>query len=135
MLTTNCDINEFRKVSGIYYIINLISKRKYIGSSINLYKRWKEHSRKTSNRELANDILKFGKENFIFKIVDYYETISVEELLKKELNELPQKQLVELCLSLSKYKKDNNWKCLYDLKFLLKLDFDIEKVFDLNYNT
>jgi hypothetical protein len=27
--------------------------------------------------------------------------------LKKELNELPQKQLVELCLSLSKYKKDN----------------------------
>lgn len=27
--------------------------------------------------------------------------------IKKELNELPQKQLVELCLSLSKYKKDN----------------------------
>lgn len=31
---------------------------------------------------------------------------SISEL-KKELNELPQKQLVELCLSLSKYKKDN----------------------------
>ncbi len=27
--------------------------------------------------------------------------------LKKELQELPQKQLVELCLTLSKYKKDN----------------------------
>ncbi len=27
--------------------------------------------------------------------------------LKKELNELPQKQLVELCLTLAKYKKDN----------------------------
>ncbi len=27
--------------------------------------------------------------------------------LKKELHELPQKQLVELCLSLAKYKKDN----------------------------
>ena len=27
--------------------------------------------------------------------------------LKKELHELPQKQLMELCLSLAKYKKDN----------------------------
>ncbi len=27
--------------------------------------------------------------------------------LKKELNELPQKQLIELCLHLAKYKKDN----------------------------
>lgn len=27
--------------------------------------------------------------------------------LKKELNELPQKQLLELCLTLAKYKKDN----------------------------
>ncbi len=27
--------------------------------------------------------------------------------LKKELNELPQKQLVELCLNVAKYKKDN----------------------------
>ncbi len=33
-------------------------------------------------------------------------TSSISEL-KKELNELPQKQLVELCLHLAKYKKDN----------------------------
>jgi hypothetical protein len=33
-------------------------------------------------------------------------TSSISEL-KKELHELPQKQLVELCLSLAKYKKDN----------------------------
>lgn len=31
---------------------------------------------------------------------------SISEL-KKELHEIPQKQLVELCLSLAKYKKDN----------------------------
>jgi hypothetical protein len=31
---------------------------------------------------------------------------SISEL-KKELNELPAKQLVELCLHLAKYKKDN----------------------------
>lgn len=31
---------------------------------------------------------------------------SISEL-KKELHELPQKQLVELCLNLAKYKKDN----------------------------
>jgi hypothetical protein len=31
---------------------------------------------------------------------------SISEL-KKELHDLPQKQLVELCLSLAKYKKDN----------------------------
>lgn len=33
-------------------------------------------------------------------------TASVSEL-KKELNELPPRQLVELCLTLAKYKKDN----------------------------
>lgn len=88
MLTTNCNIEDFRKVSGIYYIINLLTNKKYIGSSINLYKRWKGHSKKTSNKNLEIDIIKFGKENFIFKIVDWYETISINELLKKEQNHL-----------------------------------------------
>ena len=39
MLTTNCNIEEFRNVSGVYYIINLLTNRKYIGSSINIKNR------------------------------------------------------------------------------------------------
>lgn len=90
MLTTNCNIEEFKKVSGIYYIINLITHRKYIGSSTNLYSRWRDHSYKTSNKELQRDIIRFGISNFMFKIVDWYEMISIDKLMQIEDSHLDQ---------------------------------------------
>ena len=52
---------------------------------------------------------------------------SISEL-KKELHELPQKQLMELCLSLAKYKKDNNKKFIF-----VKNGFGIHPMFNTVY--
>lgn len=90
MLTTNCNIEELVKVSGIYYIINLITKKKYIGSSTNLYRRWINHSKKSSNFDLRCDIKLNGKENFIFVIKDTYDNISLPDLLLIEQEHLNQ---------------------------------------------
>lgn len=88
MLTANCDVNELSKVSGIYYIINLITKKKYIGSSTNLYRRWRDHSINSSNFELKKDINLHGIENFIFKVIDIYDNILLADLLKVEQEHL-----------------------------------------------
>ena len=57
--------------------------------------------------------------------------------LKKELNELPQKQLIELCITLSKYKKDNKELLDYLLfqahdksNFILEVKKEIDDHFD-----
>lgn len=88
MLTINCDIQELRKKAGIYYIINLVTKRKYIGSSFDLYRRWQDHSKYSSNFELKQDIKQVGIENFIFKVIDVYDNITKEELLRIEQEHL-----------------------------------------------
>lgn len=57
--------------------------------------------------------------------------------LKKELNELPQKQLVELCVTIAKYKKDNKEFLDYLLfqahdkpTFVLEVKKEIDEHFD-----
>ena len=61
---------------------------------------------------------------------------SISEL-KKELHELPQKKLVELCLSLAKYKKDNKEFLDYLLfqahdkaNFILEIKNEIDQHFE-----
>lgn len=57
--------------------------------------------------------------------------------LKKELNELPPKQLVELCITLAKYKKDNKELLDYLLfqahdkaNFILEVKKEMDEHFD-----
>ena len=64
---------------GIYKIENLLSHKIYIGQSINIEKRWKEHCQPSSNSLIAKDIQKYGKDNFSF--------IILEECLIDKLNE------------------------------------------------
>jgi hypothetical protein len=66
---------------------------------------------------------------------------SISEL-KKELNELPAKQLVELCLHLAKYKKDNKEFLDYLLfqahdkpSFVSAVKTEIDEHFDRIKNT
>lgn len=73
---------------GIYKITNKTNGKTYIGQSIDIDRRWKEHrnSYKTGKEILYRAIRKHGIENFEFEIIT--------ECEKEELNELEQKYVL-----------------------------------------
>jgi group I intron endonuclease len=71
---------------GIYRIKNLINEKCYYGSSKNIEKRWKTHLNQLKNKKHINSILqrawnKYGKNNFIFEVV---EVCKLENLFEVE---------------------------------------------------
>lgn len=71
---------------AIYKIINLINNKVYIGSSINLEIRLKNHKAKLRNNHHSNQYLqrswdKYGENNFKFEII---EECKKEEIINKE---------------------------------------------------
>lgn len=64
---------------GIYKIENLINHKIYIGQSIHIERRWKEHCAPSTSSVISTAIKKYGKENFSFQIL--------EECLEEELDE------------------------------------------------
>lgn len=69
---------------GIYKIENLINGHCYIGQSINIEERWREHRKSINNtedwsRSIYQAIRKYGLENFSWEII--------EECSKNELDE------------------------------------------------
>ena len=78
---------------GIYKITNIINKKYYIGSSINIEKRWKGHIRQLNNNTHYNKHLqrawnKYKQKSFKFEIL---ETIDIE--LKNTLRKVEQKYI------------------------------------------
>lgn len=74
-------------VSGIYKITNNLNNHFYIGQSINISKRWKEHKRsflygKTHSTVLQKAFIKYGIENFKFEVL---EECPVENLDDREV--------------------------------------------------
>ena len=74
------------KISGVYQIINKITGDCYIGSSIDLKKRKREHFceycwKHEPNKPLYNDMKQYGKDNFLFKPI---QLCNPEELKKYE---------------------------------------------------
>ena len=70
--------SELNNKSGIYQIRNIINNKIYIGSTKNLNRRRKEHFgllrlNKHCNTKLQNSFNKYGKENFIFEVVEFCE--------------------------------------------------------------
>lgn len=58
-------------VAGIYLITNKINGHRYVGGSLNIERRFKEHKRGTDANSQAIDkaILKYGKNNFTYQII------------------------------------------------------------------
>lgn len=59
---------------GVYEIRNTINGHRYIGSSVDIERRWKSHVRKLNNNKHENNILirawnKYGKKSFEFNIL------------------------------------------------------------------
>jgi len=68
---------------GIYKITNILNNKVYIGSSICMYKRWKQHlymlrTNSHRNKYLNSSYSKYGLENFTFSVL--------EECDEKDLN-------------------------------------------------
>lgn len=77
------------KIIGIYKILNKINNKFYIGSSINIRKRFKEHERCLklgihSNKHLQSAWDKYGSNNFEFIIIEKYKNITNKELRNRE---------------------------------------------------
>jgi group I intron endonuclease len=77
---------------GIYKIINIITGDYYIGSSLNLHNRYKNHIYKLNKQNHRNNILnrawkKYGAESFVFVV------IKETNLQHEELRALEQKYL------------------------------------------
>lgn len=72
--------------SGIYEIVNLVNRKRYVGSAVNIRQRWREHrshlkSGRHHSRHLLNAWRKYGAEVFSFQII---ELCSKEDLLARE---------------------------------------------------
>lgn len=73
---------------GIYKIENLVNRKVYIGKSFDIYTRWYKHeqaldSNKHYNKYLQRSWNKYGKNNFVFSIV---ELCDLEDLSIKEID-------------------------------------------------
>ena len=76
------------KIQGVYRILNTINGKCYIGSSVNIKKRWYEHKRtlrkyESENVKLQNAWSKYGEPAFKFIIVEVVDGTK-EDLYKKE---------------------------------------------------
>ena len=56
-------------IAGIYIIENLINKKVYIGQSINIMKRFREHKRCEPNDHLSRAFKHYGLDNFSFRVI------------------------------------------------------------------
>lgn len=68
-------------ITGIYCITNTLNNKKYIGQSIDIENRWKQHCNSSSKgtMRISRAIKKYGKESFTFKLLHECE----ESLLNK----------------------------------------------------
>ena len=91
-----------KRQSGVYVITNLINKKIYIGSSIDIKVRWSNHKSELkrgvhNNKYLQNAWNKYGEENFKFEILEIcnIEGLNNQEAINK-VQDLEQKYLEEL---------------------------------------
>jgi len=62
-------------ISGVYEIRNIVNGHRYIGSSVNIYKRWREHEKSLLNNKHHSIYLQraynlYGKESMSFSIIE-----------------------------------------------------------------
>lgn len=71
-------------VCGIYCIENLVNHKKYVGQSVDIYRRWKDHKRELNGDRHCNEYLqrawnKYKENNFKFYILEVCDISSLDE--------------------------------------------------------
>ena len=72
---------------GIYIITNNINKKKYVGQSIDINRRLKNHFSSSNKTLLGHSIVKYGKNNFSIEIIETEKHL-LDEVEKQKINEL-----------------------------------------------
>ena len=93
-------INPFNQLSGIYRILNRVNGNCYIGSSLNIEKRYKHHLSTLRHNSSRCSILqkafnKYGEDNFEFQVLLcckpeyrlYYEDVTYLQLIEEEFSQ------------------------------------------------
>ncbi len=75
--------DKFEKLPGIYIITNLINGKQYIGETVNVKQRMKDHRSKKDGQVISCAIKKYGLENFEVEI-RYWPNLEKESLLDLE---------------------------------------------------
>jgi group I intron endonuclease len=73
------------KVCGVYAITNIINNKKYIGQSIDIYVRWRNHKSALKHNRHNNEHLQsawntYGEENFIFEILAICDVDKIDDI-------------------------------------------------------
>lgn len=82
-----CTDDELRGKGGIYQIRNVVNRKLYVGSSVDLLKRRTEHFRQLRknihhNAKLQYSYNKHGEPNFIFEVIEFVD--KPEDLISRE---------------------------------------------------
>jgi hypothetical protein len=72
--------DQLKGKSGIYGIKNLLNNKLYIGESINIFNRFKQHINNSHNFPLRNAIEKDGLHNFAFLVFVFVPSSSWEKM-------------------------------------------------------
>ena len=77
------------KKSGIYQILCLPTSKSYVGSSVDIHKRWSQHKHQLRNKRHGNTYLqnawnKYGEDQFVFKILEIVTPVTKENLEARE---------------------------------------------------
>ena len=90
--------------SGIYKITNVVTGKFYIGSSVNIKKRWHGHrfdlnNNRHDNQHLQRSWNKYGREAFTFQIVEV--VIDPEQLIRREQMWIDHTKVIEVGYNMS----------------------------------
>lgn len=115
--------------STIYTITNLITEAFYIGSTMNWGNRKKQHltdlrCNSHNNKYLQSSWNKHGENNFSFDVLEEFENITRDELLKKEQEYIDQANKKDL-YNLTMITNGGGADCLSKSCYLLNLKGDI----------
>lgn len=99
-------------MSGIYQIRNLINGKIYIGSAVNIKRRWYDHiyqlnKKNHSSSHLQRSWDKYGKDNFVFEILE--EILDKTKLVEREQHYIDDLKSFEIKLGYNICKIAGSW--------------------------